>query len=203
MNEISSRYLPLEERLNLILPRITSNELLNNEGLGNEIGFHIFDYPAEREEVVRDFISTVIDPALAKHPAKLRFKIVNLFQTVIQLLEDRGLLEKAIAMQQAKGDEALMKAIGPVLKEDKLATYLVNQMAVDDLDLVLLTGVGTAYPLVRLHTLLNGLHPLMKHTPLIVFYPGKYDGVSLRLFGLNADRSDTNAPYYRAFQLLK
>ena len=182
MNEISSRYLPLEERLNLILPRITSNELLNNEGLGNEIGFHIFDYPAEREEVVRDFISTVIDPALAKHPAKLRFKIVNLFQTVIQLLQDRGLLEKAIAMQQAKGDEALMKAIGPVLKEDKLASYL---------------------PLVRLHTLLNGLHPLMKHTPLIVFYPGKYDGVSLRLFGLNADRSDTNAPYYRAFQLLK
>ena len=41
MNEISSRYLPLEERLNLILPRITSNELLNNEGLGNDIGFHI------------------------------------------------------------------------------------------------------------------------------------------------------------------
>ena len=49
MNEISSRYLPLEERLNLILPRITSNELLNNECLGNEIGFHIVDYPAELE----------------------------------------------------------------------------------------------------------------------------------------------------------
>jgi hypothetical protein len=44
-------------------------------------------------------------------------------------------------------------------------------MEVDDLDLVLLTGVGTAYPLVRLHTLLNGLHPLMKHTPLIDVLP--------------------------------
>jgi len=28
-----------EERLNQILPRLTSKELLNNEGLSNEIGF--------------------------------------------------------------------------------------------------------------------------------------------------------------------
>ncbi len=32
-----------EERLNQILPRLMSPELLRNEGLGNEIGFWIFD----------------------------------------------------------------------------------------------------------------------------------------------------------------
>ena len=203
MTETSSRYLSLEERLNLILARITSKELLNNEGLGNEIGFHIFDYPAEREDTVRDYLATVLEPGLHKHPGKLRFRTVNLFQIVINLLEERGLLDKALALQQAKGNDALLKAVGPVLKEDKLASYLVNSLNVDNLDLVLLTGIGAAYPLVRLHTLLNGLHPLMKHTPLVVFYPGRYDGVSLRLFGLNTDRSDASAPYYRAFQLLK
>ena len=203
MTETSSRYLSLEERLNLILARITSKELLNNEGLGNEIGFHIFDYPAEREDTVRDYLATVLEPGLHKHPGKLRFRTVNLFQIVINLLEERGLLDKALALQQAKGNDALLKAVGPVLKEDKLASYLVNSLEVDNLDLVLLTGIGAAYPLVRLHTLLNGLHPLMKHTPLVVFYPGRYDGVSLRLFGLNTDRSDASAPYYRAFQLLK
>jgi hypothetical protein len=203
MTETSSRYLSLEERLNLILARITSKELLNNEGLGNEIGFHIFDYPAEREDTVRDYLATVLEPGLHKHPGKLRFRTVNLFQIVINLLEERGLLDKALALQQAKGNDALLKAVGPVLKEDKLASYLVNSLDVDNLDLVLLTGIGAAYPLVRLHTLLNGLHPLMKHTPLVVFYPGRYDGVSLRLFGLNTDSSDASAPYYRAFQLLK
>ena len=203
MTETSSRYLSLEERLNLILPRITSKELLKNEGLGNEIGFHIFDYPAEREDTVRDYLATVLEPGLHKHPGKLRFRTVNLFQVVIKLLEERGLLDKALSLQQAKGNDALLKAVGPVLKEDKLASYLVNSLDVDNLDLVLLTGIGAAYPLVRLHTLLNGLHPLMKHTPLVVFYPGRYDGVSLRLFGLNTDRSDASAPYYRAFQLLK
>jgi len=33
-----------EERLNQILPRLTSKELLNNEGLSNEIGFWVFDH---------------------------------------------------------------------------------------------------------------------------------------------------------------
>jgi len=32
-----------EERLNQILPRIISTELLNNQGLSNEIGFWVFD----------------------------------------------------------------------------------------------------------------------------------------------------------------
>jgi hypothetical protein len=35
----------LEERLNHILPRITSRDFLDSKGLGNEIGFWIFDYP--------------------------------------------------------------------------------------------------------------------------------------------------------------
>lgn len=203
MTSISSRYESLETRLNMILPRITSDELLRNEGLGNEIGFHIFDYPADREDTVRDFVATVIEPALSKHPGPIRFRTINLFWLVIQLLKDRGLLDKAIEMQRTKGDEVLMRALGPVLKEDRLATYMVEQTPVDDLDLVLMTGIGTAYPLVRLHSLLSGLQPLMQATPLVIFYPGRYDGVSLRLFGLGSERNDASAPYYRAFQLLK
>jgi len=39
----------LKERLNRILDRITSTELLTNSGLVNEISFYIFDYPPEAE----------------------------------------------------------------------------------------------------------------------------------------------------------
>ena len=79
-----------------------------------------------------------------------------------------------------------------MLKEDKLAKQLTGQIDVRSLDLLLLTGVGAAYPMVRLHTLLNGLHAHMQDTPLVVFYPGKYDGASLRLFGLSPDNSDAS-----------
>lgn len=203
MTQISSQYLNIDAQLNRVIERIVSTELLNNIGLSNDIGFHIFDYLPEHEDKVRNFIETALEPALRKHSQKIRFINVNLFQTVIDLLKERDLLERSLEMQRSKGNEALQKAIYPILKEDKLAQFLINSLNLDELDLVLLTGVGAAYPLVRLHSLLNGLHPLMKDTPLVVFYPGRYDGRNLRLFGLNSERNDANAPYYRAFQLLK
>ena len=189
------------DRLNQILPRITSDDLLKNRGLGNEIGFHVFDYPAECEEEMRDFVSTVIEPNLAKQG--LRFHTVNLFDLSIQLLQERKLLDKAITMQREKGNDAAMPGLRSVLKEEKLAKHLTEKIDVGQQDLVLMTGIGAAYPMVRLHTLLSALHAYMSDTPLVVFYPGRYDGVSLRLFGLSSERNDANAAYYRAFQLLK
>ena len=56
--------LSLEERLNQILPRITSRDFLESKGLGNEIGFWIFDYPPDREMDVRGFLSGTVVPAL-------------------------------------------------------------------------------------------------------------------------------------------
>ena len=42
--------------------------------------------------------------------------------------------------------------------------------------------VGAAYPMLRTNTLLSALHPVMQSTPLLMFYPGRYDGFSLSLF---------------------
>ncbi len=200
---IPSQYLSLEERLNLILPRVSSRDFLENKGLGNEIGFHIFDYPAEDEETVRDFVKTVLEPALGKPPLSLKTQTVNVFDLAIALLKERNIFDKVIEVQQTKGNDAALPGLRSVLKEDKFAKYLTDQVDVRSLDLLLLTGIGAAYPMVRLHTLLNGLHAFMQDTPLVVFYPGKYNGASLRLFGLSQDSNDAGAAYYRAFQLLK
>ena len=43
-------------RLNKILPIITSSEFLSHKGLGNEIPFHVFDYPPEEELRMREHI---------------------------------------------------------------------------------------------------------------------------------------------------
>ena len=73
----------LEERLNLILGRITSNEFLQNQGLGNEIGYWIFDYPPERELDVRAFLDETILPALSKRVPPIRAHKVDLFKLII------------------------------------------------------------------------------------------------------------------------
>ena len=187
----------LNERLNQILAKLTSKDLLTNQGLGNEIGFWIFDYPPEDEMTVRGFLQEVILPALDKHQPPLKVASVNLFDLVIGLLEERNLLDKAIEMQRTQGDAKTLESLRRVLKEDKLAERLVAQHDIAELDLLILWNVGAVYPMLRTHTLLSALHAHMKDTPLVMFYPGKYDGYSLRLFSRLKDDH-----YYRAFRLV-
>lgn len=190
-------YQSFEDRLNQIIPRLTSRDFLDNRGLGNEIGFWIFDYPPERELEVRAFLHEVVLPALAKRQPVLNVANINLFDLIISVLEDRKLLDKAIDMQQRKGDEAVMASLRPVLKEDKLARNLAEKIDLPKLDMLILSGVGAAYPLLRTHTLLSALQSMMEDTPLLMLYPGRYDGHSFRLFNkLPEDH------YYRAFQLV-
>ena len=189
--------LSLDERLNQILPRVTSRDFLDSKGLGNEIGFWIFDYPPEREMDVRGFYSGTVLPALAKHVPPIRAATVDLLQLVTELLEERKLLDKAMEMQQGKGDDSALAALRSVLKEDKLAQKIAGKYDIATLDLMVLTGVGAVYPMLRTHTLLSALHPIMGNTPLLMFFPGRYDGHSLRLFNTLTDDH-----YYRAFRLV-
>jgi len=185
-------------RLNKIADRLSTDELLSNKGLGNEIGFWIFDYPPERELEVRSFIEGVLLPGMAKRQPALRPAVVNLFNLIIELLEDRKLFDRVLDIQTTKGDAAALTALRPVLKEDKLAERIASQIDFDQVDMLLLTGVGAAYPMLRSHTLLAGLQATMKDKPVVMFYPGRYDGFSLRLFNKLADDH-----YYRAFRLVE
>jgi hypothetical protein len=186
-----------EERLNQALPRLASSDVLDNRGAGGEIGFWIFDYPPEREMEVRAWVAEVIEPGLRKQKPQLRFATIDLFECVVGLLEERGLLEKAFEMQSRKGDDALLGNLRSVLKEDRLAARIVQMAGVEDLDLLIVKGVGSVYPMLRTHTLLSALHPHMRDTPLLMLYPGRYDGMSLRLFNKLGDDN-----YYRAFRLV-
>lgn len=186
-----------EERLNQALPRLASSDVLDNRGAGGEIGFWIFDYPPEREMAVRAWVAEVIEPGLRKQKPQLRFATIDLFECVVGLLEERGLLEKAFEMQTRKGDDALLGNLRSVLKEDRLAARIVQMAGVEDLDLLIVKGVGSVYPMLRTHTLLSALHPHMRDTPLLMLYPGRYDGMSLRLFNKLGDDN-----YYRAFRLV-
>lgn len=186
-----------EQRLNQVLPRLLSTDVLDNRGAGGEIGFWIFDYPPEREMDMRLWLDDVIVPGIQKQRPELRYAVIDLFQEVIALLQERKLLDKAYEMQLRKGDDALLASLRSVLKEDRLAARLVEKHDVSQLNLVIIRGVGAVYPMLRTHTLLSALHPHMKHTPLLMFYPGRYDGLSLKLFN---KLSDDN--YYRAFRLV-
>lgn len=186
----------LTDRLNEILPKIISEDFLSGKGLGNEIAFYIFDYPPEEELRVRDHVRFLLEH-IPKQKPDLRVAHVNLFDLIIDHLKERNLLDRSFQMQRQKGDDALEKALRSPLKAEKLAQIFVDFIQPAEHDLVLVSGVGSVWPLIRTHSLLSNLHPVMKSTPLVMFYPGRYDGQSLRLFG----RIKTDH-YYRAFKLV-
>jgi hypothetical protein len=199
----------LNERLNKILPRLISDDFLSGSGLGNEIAFHIFEYPPEDELRVRDFLPTLLDH-LPKQKPGLKFTHVNLFDFVIDHLQGRGYLEKALKMQREKGDQAVEKALAGMLTADKLAAAFVDVAQPDDHDLILISGVGSAYPLVRTNSFLTGLHKFLGKKPLVLFYPGKFDQITFRLFGKlrlsstlgSTTKTGKEEHYYRAFRLV-
>ena len=84
-----------------------------------------------------------------------------------------------------------------ILHPNKLIAAFAAYAHPDQHDLVLVSGVGSVYPFLRAHTLLNNLQPVMGKTPLVLFYPGKYDRKSLKMF----NRLNSNN-YYRAFKLV-
>ena len=50
----------LTDRLNQILPRITTDSFLSSEGISKAIACYIFDYPAAEELKVRDHIQMML-----------------------------------------------------------------------------------------------------------------------------------------------
>ena len=184
----------LENRLNLILERLEGPKFLKSDGLGNEIGFWVFDYPAKYELAVRNHLHQITDKLQKR---EYHFEHLNIFEVLIDMLETRGLLDRACEREKKVGVDSLRKTLSGPLSQEKVAKFIADKYKPDELEFVLVSGLGSAWPLVRGHELLSALQDVMGSTPLILFYPGEYSGRDLHPFGMIESKN-----YYRAFKLV-
>lgn len=184
----------LRNRLDKIMERIESEDFLKNQGLGNEIGFYVFDYPAEAELEVREHLTFMADKLVKRGRT---FSNINLFEILIELLESRKLTERAFKVQKERGDDALFKALKGPLEQNRVAEFIESKIDHDNSEFILLHGLGSAWPIIRGHGLLNALHAKVGNIPTVLFYPGEYSGTALKAFG----QIESNN-YYRAFKLV-
>ena len=185
----------IHQRLKALVTELQSPRLLKNQGNGNEIGYYIFDYDAEHEPIVQQFISE-LQPKLAVSQPPLNSVEINLYQVILKILEDRNLLQRAFDLEAKKGNNDLAKTIKPMVRPDKVVEK-IQELVQGNEDLIFITGVGASWPIMRSHTILNNLHPVLDRTPVVMFFPGSYDGQELRLFDTFKDDN-----YYRAFPLI-
>lgn len=185
----------IHQRLNSLTAELQNPRLLENRGIGNEIGYYIFDYDPEHEPIVLQYLAG-LQQKMMSSAIPLKMIEIDLYRLILKVLEDRNLLQKAFELEANKGNEALAKTIKPLVRPEKMVEQ-VQTMVKGDEELILITGVGASWPILRSHTILNNLHPVLDETPVVMFFPGSYDGQELRLFNTLKDDN-----YYRAFPLV-
>jgi len=189
---LNERFIELEDRL-------ISVEALTRYGTANDLKFYIFDYNPKDELIVRKEVKKIIE----RNSDIIEF---DLYEMMLQIIEDEGYMEDILRMEQEYDRNLLLSEIfQPLLsveEEDNRLLEMFKERAEDTGNkIVLITGVGKAYPIIRSHTILNNLQSVFRRNPVVMMYPGRYEiknSMTLRLF----ERLDDDN-YYRAFPLVE
>jgi hypothetical protein len=184
----------LNSRLDKIISKIKEDKFIDGLGLGNEISFYVFDYEPEGELIVRDYTKH-IKKEFSYEGSTRRIIEFDLYKMLLDIAKERKIFDLIFKMEEKQGKDALFKAMANFAKSEVFLKKIKEQMG--DHNVVFITGVGKVYPFVRSHNILNNLQEVLDKTPVIMFFPGKYDGQSLQLFGKFKDDN-----YYRAFRLV-
>lgn len=182
----------IKERLDNLRILIQDPDFLEGKGLSNEVNIRIFCYDAEEEMTVQHFMNQL------KTDQSISCNLIecNLYKTFLAICDDLDITDAIPEMEEADGGifllEQLHYAIGEGEFIDKIQ-YSPHEKG----DVLMLTGVGDVFPFMRVHALLEALQPYFSDIPILVMYPGEFDGHHLKLF----NRLQPN-DYYRAFNVI-
>lgn len=194
----------IKVRIEHLKEKMDDSKFQHNEGLSNEVGYYIFDYPADQELYMRKQIDKIQESPLA---ARVNLKVFDIYDIMMHLLKDQEkytgsdpipILED---IEKNQGFDVLIEQINNILEMSENNNLIVGYIKEripegDGQCIVFLTGLGKVYPIIRAHKILNTMHQVLDNNPVVMFYPGNYDEMSLRAFGEIKDQN-----YYRAFRI--
>ena len=180
------------QELDRIRDRISDPSFLANKGLSNEVGIHVFCYDPSNEILVREFIMRL----KAESGTLYRIHECDLYEIFIKLLEDKRVLKSVAGLEEKRGKDYLLKQLQKIATPEAFLEYMKYDPH-EYGDVLFLTGVGKVFPFMRSHKMLDSMQHLFEDIPIVMFYPGTFNGQDLGLFGRFLD-----GHYYRAFNLL-
>lgn len=189
---LNDRFIELEDRM-------ISVEALTRYGTANDLKFYIFDYAPKDELIVRKEVKKLKE----RNPAIVEF---DLYEMMLKIIEEEGYMEDVLRVEKDYDKDLLLREVfQPLLsveeEENRLLEIFQENAPDDGNTIVLITGVGKSFPIVRSHTILNNLQSIFRRNPVVMMYPGRYEiknSMTLRLF----ERLDDDN-YYRAFPLVE
>jgi hypothetical protein len=189
---LSDRFVDLEDRM-------ISISSLTRYGTANDLKFYIFDYNPKDELLIRKETKKL----KSRNPDILEF---DLYEMMLDIINEEGYLEDIQRMESDYEKDLLLREVfQPLLSVEENANNFLdkfkNGVEDDGQSIILITGVGKAFPIIRSHTILNHLQSIFRRNPVVMMYPGRYEiknTMTLKLF----ERLDDDN-YYRAFPLVE
>lgn len=190
----------MKQRFDHLVQVITSERFLQMKGLNNEVPFFICPYLPEEavamSQLQRDLLKTL-------ERKGLKIIEINLYDLAIEILRANDDWDWYLENEASLGKEKLKDDLQGILHVERVLVPAMAEKMAAEHDVVLISGVGEIFPIVRSHNVLNNLQRAAKHSPTLMFFPGAYTqsdhtGASLELFGrLHDDK------YYRAFNIFQ
>lgn len=187
------------ERIPLLQENLLEPNFFNRKGLGNEMSFYIFDYDSRDEQLVRLELPGLLAYVEKSRP-DVRFQVFDLYEIILDFFEKRRYMEKNFKAESKLGSEKVIRKMQEGLKiateRDEIIHFIQENL--DPEAVVVLTGIGKAFPILRSHVILNSLQSILQDQSLLMFYPGKFENNTLKLFDIFHDDN-----YYRAFRIVE
>ncbi len=181
------------QSLNRIKVRLSDPYFLRNRGLSNEVGIHVFCYPPEHEMLVQEQIQ------LLKNGISAPYRIVecDLYEIFLSLLEEKRVLRSVDSLENKRGKAYLLQQLQNIATPEAMLAKMDYSPHISGKDVLFLTGIGKIHPFIRSHMMLDSMQHIFQDIPIVMFYPGTFNGQTLSLFDEFLD-----GHYYRAFNLL-
>lgn len=182
----------INERLDKVRTLIQEPDFLHSKGLSNEVNIRFFCYDIKDEMAVRNFVNQI------KVNQSLKCNLIecNLFHTFLSICDDKRITKSIALMEERKGKKFLLEQMHSIVTEVTFVEKIKYEPHMPG-DVLILTGVGEVFPFMRIHVLLSALQPHFSDIPILVFYPGVFDGYHVKLF----NKLQPN-DYYRAFNVI-
>lgn len=80
----------LEERFKILDNTLKSEDFLANRGLGNEVGYYIFDYDPKHELLVREYIRN-LEKRNSPEIDGFKIQVFNLYEIMMDFIEKKDI----------------------------------------------------------------------------------------------------------------
>ena len=173
------------------------NKLISPEfgkNIGGELPLFVQPVPSELQTDVESQIKRLSTRLQKKGIVSVS---INLYDLCMEILREADVLDTILEQEQEIKREDIISTLDSVLDIKSVIIPRIKEVILETHpQYVFISGVGNVYPFVRSHGILNNIDELTGECNLILFFPGEYNNLQLKLFGSISDEN-----YYRGHNL--